>query len=267
MRCANEPLDFRARAVERVIAAMRAPEPEVNSLHDMADMACLSPFHFSRVFRDVAGIPPAAFFGALRLDRAKRLLLQTDQSVTEVCFALGYASLGSFTTRFSNHVGVSPGRFRRLPEATAAAFAGLQDEDVRPRVWPGASPAIRGTVIGPAEADGPTFIGLFPIAMAQGKPVAGTVIARPGPFSLPLPPDGRYSLLAVNLPPACDPAMALAPDASALVGSAVTPIVVCRDVVHGSTEITLRPFLPIDPPVLIALPPLLFASVAASGES
>ena len=109
---------------------MRAPEPEVRTLAQMAEVACLSPFHFARVFRQATGIPPAAFFAALQLDRAKRLLLETELSVTEICFALGYASLGTFTTRFAARVGVPPGRFRRLARAgEASAIVGNR--------WPG----------------------------------------------------------------------------------------------------------------------------------
>ncbi len=124
------------------IAAIRAPEPEVRTLSQMAELACLSPYHFCRVFRRAAGIPPAAIFGALRLERAKRLLLDTDLSVTEICYALGYTSLGAFTTRFSHHVGVSPGRFRRLPELTVDTLERLERPGASPRLWPNATPAI-----------------------------------------------------------------------------------------------------------------------------
>ena len=90
----------------------------------MAELAGWSPFHFSRVFTAVVGTSPAAFHAALRLERAKRLLLTTDLPVTEVCFESGYASPGSFTARFGHFVGVSPGRLRRLPEETAPIVDG-----------------------------------------------------------------------------------------------------------------------------------------------
>lgn len=258
---ADEPMG----AIDRVIAAMRAPDPAIMTLHDMADLACLSPFHFSRLFRRATGAPPAAFFGALRLDRAKRLLLSSELSVTEICFALGYASLGAFTTRFTHHVGLSPGRFRRLPEVTAAALDAVQMAETPPLLWPDAPPDIAGRVIG-SPLMGPTFVGLFPVAMALGWPAAGTVIPRPGPFGLPLPADGGYSLLAVALPVGCDPVLALAPDSRALVGSAAAPLTVFRGRVYGTTEITLRRFLLTDAPVLIALPPLLFGAADGAGK-
>ncbi len=245
-------------AIDRVIAAMREPDPEVRTLNQMAEMACLSPFHFCRVFRRAAGIPPAAFFTALRLDRAKRLLLDTDASVTEICYTLGYASLGAFTTRFSHHVGVSPGRFRRLPEATLGALAELERDETTQTLLPGAAPTVMGHVIDANGTGGPTFVGLFLTAIAQGRPVAGAALARPGPYTLPMPSSGHYALLAVSLPRHGDAVSALVPDARSLVGSAMGPIVVRGHTVSGSTEIRLRSFLSTDPPVLAALPPLLW---------
>ena len=84
-------------AVERVLATMRERLDEDLTLHDMADVAHLSPYHFTRVFRHVTGIPPCEFLTALRLQEAKRLLLTTGLSVTDVCFEVGYSSLGTFT--------------------------------------------------------------------------------------------------------------------------------------------------------------------------
>src|SRR2546429_4582661 len=86
------------------------------SLQDMAGMACLSPHHFTHVFHRITGICPREFLAALRLESAKRLLLTTTRSVTEVCFDVGYSSLGSFTKRFTRLVGISPSHLRELAE-------------------------------------------------------------------------------------------------------------------------------------------------------
>src|SRR6266849_7733545 len=91
-------------AVERVILAMRDHLNEPLTLQDMADIAYLSRNHFHRVFHRIIGIPPGEFLTALRLDAAKRLLLTTSMRVTDICFEVGYSSLGSFTTSFTELV-------------------------------------------------------------------------------------------------------------------------------------------------------------------
>jgi AraC family transcriptional regulator len=87
--------------VERVVAEMRERVNETLSLWAMTGIAHLSPYHFARTFRRITGIPPGEFLGALRLQRAKELLLTTDLFTSEVCYEVGYASFGTFTSRFT----------------------------------------------------------------------------------------------------------------------------------------------------------------------
>ena len=89
------------QAVERVIQTMHTHLHEALTLEDLASVACLSPSHFHRVFRRLIGIPPGEFLSALRFQMARRLLLATSLSVTDICFEVGYTSMGSFTSRFS----------------------------------------------------------------------------------------------------------------------------------------------------------------------
>src|SRR3954462_9968927 len=109
----------RRQAVERVIQAMSTRLDEPLSVQDMAEIAFFSPFHFNRIFRDVTGIPPHKFQNALRLESAKRLLLTTRLSGTDVCFEVGYSSLGTFTTHFTRQVGLPPRHLRRPAEDAA----------------------------------------------------------------------------------------------------------------------------------------------------
>jgi AraC family transcriptional regulator len=97
------------------------------ALDEMARIAYLSPFYFNRVFRQLTGLPPRRFHTALRIAAAKRLLLTTDLSVTEVCLEVGYQSLGTFTTHFHELVGVSPRELRRLASDPARAAAQVAD--------------------------------------------------------------------------------------------------------------------------------------------
>jgi AraC-like DNA-binding protein len=83
------------------------------SLEEAAGQAYLSPFYFSRLFAEAFGETPHEFFTRLRIDRAKRLLLADRATVTNICFDVGYESLGSFSTRFHTLTGLSPAAFRR----------------------------------------------------------------------------------------------------------------------------------------------------------
>lgn len=241
-------------AVGRALAAMRAEGEERLPLAALAEIAGFSPFHFSRLFREATGLPPGRFQIALRLERAKRLLLTTDLSVTEVCFAVGYDSLGTFTTRFTELVGVSPGRLRRLP-VEAEVDALLRRLAARePTAAPGEAP--RGTIVGRVEAaaqSGPVFVGLFPAGIAAGRPIAGADLPRPGPFRLDGVPDGRYHLLAAALPTPADPLALVLPGDGLRVGHAPGPVRVREGRVEGTTTFGLRPPLPTELPLLVAL--------------
>lgn len=79
----------------------------------LARDACMSPGHFSRAFRRAYGESPYAYLMTRRVERAMALLRRGDRNVTEVCFAVGFSSLGTFSTRFSELVGVPPSVYRR----------------------------------------------------------------------------------------------------------------------------------------------------------
>jgi len=89
-------------------------------LDEAAEIAHLSKFHFHRLFRSLYGVTPAAYLSNRRIERAQDLLRTSNLTVTEVCMTVGYASLGSFTTRFSEIVGETPGEYQRRWSATGA---------------------------------------------------------------------------------------------------------------------------------------------------
>jgi AraC-like DNA-binding protein len=79
----------------------------------LARSAHMSAGHLSREFRLAYGEPPYAYLMTRRIERAMALLRRGDLSVTEVCFAVGCTSLGTFSTRFTELVGVPPSTYRR----------------------------------------------------------------------------------------------------------------------------------------------------------
>jgi AraC-like DNA-binding protein len=78
----------------------------------IADAAGYSPFHFARAFRDVYGQTPGRYLTQRRIERAMALLRSANLTVTEVCLQVGFSSLGSFSARFREVVGVSPSAYR-----------------------------------------------------------------------------------------------------------------------------------------------------------
>ncbi len=96
-----------------------APPLNVEALAREANM---SAGHLSRQFKIAYGESPYSYLMTRRIERAMALLRRGDLSVTEVCFAVGCSSLGTFSTRFSELVGVSPSSYR---DQTARVMAGL----------------------------------------------------------------------------------------------------------------------------------------------
>ena len=99
----------------------------------LARGAHLSAGHLSREFRLAYGESPYAYLMTRRIERAMALLRQGDLSVTEVCLAVGCASLGTFSTRFTELVGVSPSSYRRqAADATVGMPSCVAKEVTRP---------------------------------------------------------------------------------------------------------------------------------------
>lgn len=91
-------------------------------VEDLAAAAGLSRAHFSREFRRAFGVSPHAYLLTRRLERAAALLRSTDNSVAEVCVAVGLQSVGSFTTSFKRAFGATPTAYRAsFPPAAAHA--------------------------------------------------------------------------------------------------------------------------------------------------
>ncbi len=82
----------------------------------------MSAGHLSRQFKQAYGEPPYSYLMTRRIERAMTLLRRGDLNVTDVCFAVGFSSLGTFSTRFTELVGVSPSVYR---SEAAQATAGM----------------------------------------------------------------------------------------------------------------------------------------------
>lgn len=105
----------------------------------------MSAGHLSRQFRSAYGESPYSYLMTRRIERATALLRRGDTSVTDACFAVGCSSLGTFSTRFSELVGVSPSVYRRDVAGTTEGMPSCVAKQVtRPIRNREAAPADRG---------------------------------------------------------------------------------------------------------------------------
>src|SRR5579872_6362762 len=125
-------------AHERAIRFIYEKYSEPLSLADIANSAIVSRFHFCRTFKDAIGVTPGRYLSAIRIYQAKRMLLNTRMNVTDIAFAVGFNSLGSFSNHFTDSVGLAPGRFpahiaarRDRAAAPEAGFALAARDDHR----------------------------------------------------------------------------------------------------------------------------------------
>jgi AraC family transcriptional regulator len=118
---------FYTQAVQQVIDRITANLDEALDLASLASSACLSPFHFHRVFRGMVGETTVELIRRLRLERAAWRLAHTEQSVTEIAFGAGYETHEAFTRAFRAAYATPPSGFRqqRHPRIELAASSGV----------------------------------------------------------------------------------------------------------------------------------------------
>lgn len=87
------------------------------TIAELAGVAALSPYHFLRSFKQLFHQTPHTYLSQLRLAKAQTLLVETDHSITHICFAVGFQSLPSFTNLFRRLMGVSPRAYRATNRA------------------------------------------------------------------------------------------------------------------------------------------------------
>jgi AraC family transcriptional regulator len=231
------------------------------TLADVADHVGYSPFHLARAFERQLGMPPGKFLAAQRFHLAKQLLLDTDEKIVDVCNAVGFCAPGTFTTRFTAAVGVTPQRFRRLPDL-------LADHPPEPVSVPGLAigggtvtgrALVRPTAVAALGGSPPIYVGLFPRLAARGVPVSGALLGAGPEFTLTDVPHGSYRLMACALPVGDSPRLQLAPSVQ-VVGSVAQPVHVRMGRRLRVQDLWLDLAPAWTPPVLVALPPLACAA-------
>lgn len=87
------------------------------TLAEIAASVYVSAFHFARLFKKITGTTPHAYLAALRIERARKLLIETDLAITEVGARIGYNSQSHFTKIFREATGITPHAFRAASQA------------------------------------------------------------------------------------------------------------------------------------------------------
>lgn len=235
-------------ALRAIIARIREHPDAPLNLAEMAGVANVSRCHLDRIFRRVTGLTPRQFQTALRLREATRLLLTTQRSVTDICFDVGYTSLGSFVTRFTNTLTVSPQRLRLLAPALDQTLDAWLPE--RPPLFV-ERPVVRGRVAH-ARPDSVTFVGIFSEPIAAQAPLACAIAGDPPLFAMSGLARGSYHLMAVSLRRSDRAIDVLMNDD--------LPRAAMRIEIGGGTidvVVALRERWPLDPPIQLVLPLLL----------
>lgn len=239
-------------AVERAIEFIYDKYSEPLSLADVANSAILSRFHFSRLFRDATGVTPGRFLSAVRIYHAKRMLLTTGMKITDVAFAVGYSSLGSFGNHFTASVSVSPGRFRRIMQN--GGFGPPAPQHVRAT----SSGTVSGQLRFPAGlARARFYVGAFDTPIVQRQPASAAMVEACSAdgsayYLLQGVPKGKWFVHSVAVADSVDPEpwtrrVLLTGGAGEVTVPAGADINVAIDV---------RPRRPTDLPILLALPNL-----------
>jgi AraC family transcriptional regulator len=235
-------------AVRRAVVTMRENLGERLTVDDLARSAMFSKFHFTRIFGRVTGVSPGRFLSAVRLQHAQRLLVSTKLNVADISMLVGYNSVGTFSSRFSRSVGMSPTSYRQHSGFATRIEAGTEREQAA------TGARVHCRVAPPADGrPSLVFAGLFPERIPEGRPVRCAVVTAPAAFSLNGVPSGTWHLLAQSVPGTRhDPDGYQANVNESVQVASHGPITVRRHS-EARVDLDLKHVGALDPPVLLAM--------------
>ncbi|WP_328450665.1 MULTISPECIES: helix-turn-helix transcriptional regulator [unclassified Amycolatopsis] len=195
------------RAIEMILDRYFEPI----TLSALASEVYVSPFHFSRIFAKATGVTPGRFLTAVRLFEAKRLLLTTSLTVSDIVCSVGYSSVGTFTSRFVRAVGMTPTEYRepevgellvahsayfqRLPSLRSLREAGSSCASLQS----GSGRLTVRLAMPENAAPANVLVGVFADAVPQSGPVAfgGLADTLSGEVTIDGVPEGNWTVIAV----------------------------------------------------------------------
>ncbi|WP_235828004.1 helix-turn-helix domain-containing protein [Brevibacillus migulae] len=187
--------------IDEVISYIQQHLYEPLPLSRLASYVSYSPYHFTRIFKERTGLTPLYYVSAMRLQKAKDLLLHTNLTVRDIGMEIGQQSLGTFTTRFTERVGVTPAHFRNSVLQAEEQFQHLQElsrwrksSDIAQQMG-----IVEGTIRAEVPFDGVVLIGLFAKPIPEGIPLYGTLLSSLGHFCFTGVKPGTYYLMATSV--------------------------------------------------------------------
>ncbi|UFT99533.1 AraC family transcriptional regulator [Radiobacillus kanasensis] len=244
--------------IDEVIAYIHQHINEPLPLSQLAHHAAYSSYHFSRIFKQRTGLSPHHYVSSLKVQRAKDLLLNTDLTVRDIGMEIGQQSLGTFTTRFTERVGMTPSQFRKSPTQVSMYLQSLKNLNnwSHNLISESQSTRVEGTI----EAEFPFFgvilIGLFTKPIPAGLPPYGTLLSSLGPFTFTDVRPGIYYLMATAVFWEMKTHEILVPHQT-LRAKVNHPIIVGSEMAIPQQRLLLRRPRLDDPPILISLPLLM----------
>ncbi|MBH5317684.1 helix-turn-helix transcriptional regulator [Paenibacillus sp. GSMTC-2017] len=244
--------------IDEAIAFIQRNLYDPLTLDQLASHVAYSPYHFARLFKERMGISPLYYVSSMRLQRAKDLLLRTHLSVRDISLEIGQQSLGTFTTRFTERVGMTPAHFRNSGEQANLHLESLKQLDnwqTSTFAFP-QNASVRGTITTEHDFNGVILIGLFEKPIPEGFPIYGTLQSSLGEFELPNVKPGIYFLMATTISWGTGAIDMLLPQMTLRTRSRLPVIVQAYEPVPPQEVILHLPQLD-DPPILISLPVLM----------
>lgn len=248
--------------IDEVIAYIHRHLYEPLSLARLAKQIAYSPYHFTRIFKEQTGLSPVYYVSALRLQKAKDLLLHTQLSIRDIGLEIGQQSLGTFTTRFTERVGVTPAQFRNSQQEAEHLFHSLQqmsnwnDPASSYFPFPKDTAVIQGTVHSAVPFEGVILIGLFPKPIPEGLPIHGTLLRSLGEFCFTNVQPGTYYLMATSVAWGMQALDFLLPTQTLRTRSK-EPIIVQPFSSVPHQQVVLHPPRIDDPPIMVSIPLLM----------
>ncbi len=128
-RCRRRQASRNERRISDVLQVIESRHTEPLSIADLAGIACMSPYHFIRIFRDVVGVTPYQYLLRTRLQHAAVDLGTTKEPISTIAFDAGFGDLSTFTEMFRRAFDLSPGQYREGVELGTVEAAGCRRPD------------------------------------------------------------------------------------------------------------------------------------------